>query len=319
VDTAGRRGDEGEAARRLLTCLLYAAANLGVGIADAVEWLDDASGAALVRALLAVQDRDARAMSWLASVVDRQETARAAFSTAGRLLWLHFGQALTEPAGRSIFRPRELLGGDNTLFIAVPPVQQEHTPGLTTSLLLAVLAEAENLIAGRGSRRLPRPLLIVLDDCADAAPVDQLLDFLSVAEDVGITLLATCTDLGQWQARYGARAAGLVDRARAVMFLGGEREANDAATMELLHRLVRRQLLERAARRRERDADAEDEDLLTPEAAGQLGLGRGVLIAGQAPPALLWLRNSYRDLELQQRQVEHPFIRGVTRIRPGRR
>jgi hypothetical protein len=259
-------------------------------------------------------------MSWLASVVDRKEAARATFATAGRLLWTHFGAALTEPAGRSIFRPRELLvGGDNTLFIAVPPAPQEHTPGLTTSLLLAVLAEAENLIAGRGSRRLPRPLLIVLDDCADAAPVDQLLDFLSVAEDVGITLLATLTDLGQWQARYGTRATGLVDRARAVMFLGGEREANDAATMELLHRLVRRQLLERAAHRREHDADAEDEDLLLPDAAGHLGLGRGVLLAGQTPPVLLWLRNSYRDADLQERQLEQPFIRGVTRIRPGRR
>src|SRR4029077_16322567 len=44
----GERGaEDDDAPRQLLTCLLYGAANQGLSIGDAIDWLEDTSGTAL--------------------------------------------------------------------------------------------------------------------------------------------------------------------------------------------------------------------------------------------------------------------------------
>ena len=305
VDDAlgGRDPAPDEPTRQVLTCALYAAANRGVGVTGAAEWLDDVTGAALVRALLQVADRDPRATSAATRVVERDRDARAAtFSAARQLLRAHFAEA-APGVGMRAFQPTEFLAGaSNTLYVlASASAESPPATGAVGSLLATLLAEAE--------QRRARRLLVVLDGCNAAAAMPNLAERLAARRSF-VTVLAAVSDLQACGARAGWDMAALADRAAAVVLLGG---GGDAAPADLMHQLVSRRLAPRGRRARASWDDGRP-DLLPPEAARHLGYGRALLVHEGVAPAMLWLRNCYEDPELQLRQREHPFVRGVTRI-----
>jgi type IV secretion system protein VirD4 len=295
-----------EPTRQVVTCALYAAANRGVGVGGAVEWLDDVSGDTLVRALLQVADRDARATSWATRIVERGQDERAAsFSAARQLLRAHFEQA-TPGAGQPAFQPTQFLAGAaNTLYVIAPrtvPVQSDAV----ASLLDMLVAEAEQRLR-RGS------LLLVLDGCAAVGSMRGLAEHL--AERGGaVTVLATLADLDDCGGRTAWEMGALAEQARAVVLLGG---GGDSSPAELMHRLVRRQLMPRRRGRAPTDWEESRPDLLPPEAARHLGQGRALLVHERMAPAVLWMRNCYEDADLQPRLRENPYVRGVTRIAVG--
>ncbi len=290
-----------EPTRQVLTCALYAAADRGVGVTGAVQWLDDVSGAALVRSLLQVADRDPRATSAATRIVERDRDARAAsFSAARQLLRAHFAEAAPS-AGTRAFQPAEFLAGaSDTLYVLTPTGPPPSSA--VGSLLATLLAEAER-------RRARRPLLLVLDGCAAAAAMHDLAERLA-ARRSSVTVLAAVADLQACRAQAGWDMAALADHARAVVLLGG---GGDAAPADLMHQLIVRRLAPRGRRARAR-WDDDRPDLLPPEAARHLGHGRALLVHERVAPAVLWMRNCYEDPELQLRLREHPFVRGVTRI-----
>jgi len=299
----GREPVPDELTRQILTCVLYAAANRGVGVAGAVEWLDDVTGATLVRSLLQVPDRDPRATSWTHRVVERSRDDRAAcFSAVRQLLRAHFEQA-TRGASSRAFQPSEFLaGGANTLFVVMPSSGPPVSPAVE-SVLGALVAAAED-------RRGRRHLLVVLDGCAAAASMPALAEHLA-ARSATVTVLASMRDLNECAALAGRDLSGLAERARAVVLLGG---AGESAVPDLMHQLVRRQLALRGRPWTRGRTDESRPDLLPPEAARHLGQGRALLVSERVAPAVLWMRNCYEDPELQARFGEHPFVRGVARI-----
>jgi hypothetical protein len=291
-----------EATRQVVTCALYTAANRGVGVSGAVAWLDDVSGETLVRSLLQVPDRDARATSLATRILelDRHERA-ASFSAARQLIRAHFEQA-TPGVGMPAFQPTQFLAGSASTLYVVAPRGAPAAPNAVEALLGMLVAEA-------GRRHRGRALLIVLDGCAAVGSMPNLAEHL--AERGGrVSVLAAMGDLAECAGQTAAEMSALAERARTVVVLGGDAEAIPA---ELMHRLVRRQLAprHRGARRR---SDELRPDLLPPEAARHLGHGRALLVHERMAPAVLWLRNCYEDEDLQLRQREHPFVRGVTRI-----
>jgi hypothetical protein len=296
-----------EPTRQVVTCALYAAANRGVGVAGAVEWLDDVSGDTLVRSLLQVPDRDARATSWATRIVERLPEERAAsFSAARQLLRAHFEQA-TPGAGLPAFQPTPFLAGPaNTLYVVAPRGGWAESNAVE-SLLGMLVVEVEQ-------RARRHPLLLVLDGCAAVGSMPRLSRHL--ADRAGaITVLATLSDVEECGARAGWDMGELAESARAVVLLGG---GGDSSPVELMHRLVRRQLM---PRRRlggpSTDREESRPDLLPPEAARHLGQGRALLVHDRTAPAVLWLRNCYEDADLQPRLRENPYVRGVTRIAVG--
>jgi hypothetical protein len=302
-----------EPTRQVLTCALYAAAGHGLGVAAAVEWLDDLSGATLVRALLQVGDRDPRATSWATRIVELGRDERAAcFSAARQLLRAHFEQA--GPGVARPFQPAEFLAGaSNTLFVVTR--QGGASPaGAVDTLLRSLVAGAE-----QGRRR---PLLVVLDGCAAVGAMPDLAEHLASRSDF-VTVLAALRDLDDCGARLEWDMGAIAEEAWAVLFLGGgvaegaevgvgglDQPGAPSSTPELMHRLVRRQL----ERRRRAPWGDRQPDLLPPDAARQLGYGRALLVHDRMAPAVLWTRNCYEDPELQRRHREHPFVRGVARI-----
>jgi hypothetical protein len=297
----GREPDPDEATRQVLTCALYAAANQGAGVAAAVRWLDDVTGATLVRSLLQVADRDPRATSLVTRIFEQDRDQRAAcFSASRQLLRTHFELAAPGVTAHA-FQPAEFLAGGTGALFVVMPVERTDAPEAVETVLTA-------LVAGAEGRRSQRPLLVVLDGCAAVAAMPGLAGRLA-SRRAPVTVLAALRDADECSARAEWDMRALAERARLVVFLGG---GGGGSTPSLMHRLVRRQLVERG--RRPARWDDVDLDLLSPEAARQLGYGRALLLHEQMAPAVLWARNWYEDPELQALLREHPYVRGVARI-----
>jgi Type IV secretory system Conjugative DNA transfer len=303
----GREPVPDELTRRALTCVLYTAGNRGVGAAGAVAWLDDVSGDALVGALLEVRDRAPRAISLAHELMERGRDERAAcFSAVRQLLRAHFEQASLGGAVRA-FRPAEFLSGPaNTLFVVTPTAWP-----LASGSLEALLT---SLVTGAEQRRSRRTLLLVLDGCAAVASLPGLADHLA-ARSPSVTVLATMRDLDDCAAHAERDLSELVQRARAIVLLGGA-AGEDHRVPNLMHQLVRRQLATRGRRWARVRVDDDRPDLLPPEAARHLGHGRALLVHERIAPAMLWMRNCYEDADLQARFSEHPYVRGVARITP---
>jgi hypothetical protein len=300
----GRESVPDELTRQILVCVLYAAANRGVGVAGAVGWLDDVSGDTLLHSMLQVADRDPRATTWTHRVLARERDDRAAcFSAVRQLLRSHFEQVARAGATRS-FQAAEFLAGPeaNTLFVVTPA--GGVAAGAIDSLLGALVAEAEG-------RRTRRQLLVVLDGCAAVATMPALAGHLA-ARSATVTVLAAVRDLGECGVHADRDMLDLAERARAVVVLGGGAESD---VPNMMHRLVRRQLALRGRLWPRPRLDESRPDLLPPEAARHLGQGRALLVHERLAPAVVWLRSCYEDPELQARFAEHPYVRGVARIR----
>jgi hypothetical protein len=273
-----------------------------VGVGGAVEWLDDVTGATLVRSLLLVPGRDPRATSWATRMVEWGRDDRAAsFSASRQLLRAHFEQAAPGHGTRAFQLAEFLAGAANTLYV-MTPAGEPPASGSLDSLLGTLVAEAEQ-------ERRRRRLLVVLDGCGAVASMPDLAGHLA-GRSPSVTIVAAVSDLRDCGAYAERDLSGLADRATAVLLLGG---GGDASPAQLMHHLVRRQLMPRRARARARWDDSRP-DLLPPEAGRHLGQGRALLVHERAAPAVLWTRNCYEDQELLRRQRDHPFVRGVTRI-----
>ncbi|MFZ0218129.1 MAG: type IV secretory system conjugative DNA transfer family protein [Candidatus Dormiibacterota bacterium] len=307
-----------DAAIRLVSTALYAGANLELSITDALSWLDDGSGTKLGMALAAVPGRDVRAMQWYRSVQERPERERGScYSTSQKALRPYIERAVAASAQDPSFEPREfLLSGNDTLYLVAPQSEQERLSGIFASLVMTVMTDATELAQSREDGRLPRPLLVVLDECANTAPIRELPQYLSTVRSMGISLVAIFQDLSQCEHRYGDLAGSVVNNARAVLFLSGSK---DRKTLELLRDLAGR------ARQRKYTADNhggsqvsfDKEEMLPLDVGRQLGPGRAILLYEHLSPIALRLRNCYRDLDLRRRRGRHRYLPRVTRIVPG--
>ena len=87
-------------------------------------------------------------------------------------------------------------------------------------VLRAVLDRAYDRVARTG-RPLDPPLLVVLDEAANIAPVPDLDALAATAAGHGIQLVTVWHDLAQITARFGPRATTVVNNHRAKLFLSG--------------------------------------------------------------------------------------------------
>ncbi len=323
----GRGGNDAEwahwedAAIRLVSTALYAGESLGLSITDALSWLDDGSGTKLGLALGAVTNRDPRALQWYQSVQERPERERGScYSTSQRALRPYIERAVAASAVDPSFDPHRFLESDNdTLYLVAPQAEQERLSGVFASLVMTVMTDATDLAQSRPEGSLRRPLLVVLDECANTAPIRDLPQYLSTVRSMGITLVAIFQDLSQCEHRYGDLAGSIVNNARAVLFLSGSK---DRKTLELLRDLAGRE----RTRRYTTDSKGgnqvtfEKEELLAMDIGRQLGPGRAVLLLDHLSPIALRLRNCYRDPDLRRRRRRFlPHVTEVVPERPRRR
>jgi type IV secretion system protein VirD4 len=329
-------------AAKLLAPLLFAAASAGLQMRDVVRWVDtqEVTEVADILAATGVPDAlQAARATWQRD--DRQRSS--VYTTAETVLepfvepepepperanpathrWPGAGGAAdTPPYGTPAVRagglagmqgdcgpdpgdvdPVALLLGANTLYLCAPAHDQRRLRGLFSAVVKQVL-EAAFARSARIGGPLSPPLLVVLDEAANIAPLVELDGLAATCAGHGVQLVTVWQDLAQVTARYGERAATVVNNHRAKIFLSG---TADPRTLDHASHLVGdEELLVPSVTRdptgaRTVTASPVQRRLLPPETLRRLPAGTGVLVYGSLPPVRLALRPWFDDPALAAR------------------
>jgi len=114
-------------------------------------------------------------------------------------------------------RVRRVVEGANTLYLCSPRGEQEHYESLFRGALRMVL-EQQQLLVDRGCQR---PVLLVLDEAATVASLDELDQLAATVSGLDVTLVTVVQDFAQLAARWGPRAATIVNNHTTRIVLGG--------------------------------------------------------------------------------------------------
>ncbi|MGO8875296.1 MAG: type IV secretory system conjugative DNA transfer family protein [Acidimicrobiales bacterium] len=282
-------------AEKLLAPLLLAAASAGAGMADVVRWIDDEE---LHEPLLALE---------LAGVPDALRAARTSFGREERQRSSVFATAETIVAGfgdpvvaasahgPGIDPPALVKGSADTLYCCAPAREQDRLRPVFVALLRQVLDAAFER-SGRLGRPLDPPLLVVLDEAANIAPLADLDTIVSTAAGHGIALVTVWQDFAQIEARYGRRWPTIVNNHRAKVLCPG---SADPLTLDHMSSLIGED--ERTERSttfsddgRWSSTEAASVRRVAPSAVLRtLSAGEAVVVYGSLPPARVALRPYY--------------------------
>ncbi|HXY44293.1 MAG TPA: type IV secretory system conjugative DNA transfer family protein [Acidimicrobiales bacterium] len=279
-------------AEKLLAPLLLAAASAGAEMGDVVRWIDDEE---LHEPLLALE---------LVGVPDALRAARTSFGREERQRSSIFATAETivagfaDPAvaaschGPGVDPVALVDGGRRTLYCCAPAREQERLRPVFVALLRQVV-DAAFARSGRLGRPLAPPLLVVLDEAANIAPLADLDTIVSTAAGHGIGLLTVWQDFAQIEARYGRRWPTIVNNHRAKVLCPG---CADPLTLEHVSTLIGDD--ERADRsttvgddgRWSSTETASLRRVAPTSVLRRLSGGEAVVIYGALPPARVQLR-----------------------------
>ncbi len=329
-------------AAKLLAPLLFAAAQAGLDMGDVVRWVDtqevaevagilEATGVPeALQAARATWQRDDRQRS---SVYTTAETVLEPFAAGGSrppgadpaetppygTPAVPFAASFEHPAAgpggvtpadvtaggldpRDV-DPAALLLGSNTLYLCAPAHDQRRLRAVFCALVKQVL-EAAFERSGRTGDPLDPPLLVVLDEAANIAPLAELDGLAATCAGHGVQLVTVWQDLSQITSRYGERGATVVNNHRAKIFLSG---TSDPRTLDHASQLVGEEELlvpsvtKNPGGARTVTTSPVRRPLLAPEALRRLAPSTGVLVYGSLPPARLALRPWFDDPRLAER------------------
>ncbi len=107
--------------------------------------------------------------------------------------------------------------GANTIYLVAPRHDQRRYEGVLRGALHSVIADLHD----RYERGTPAEVLVVLDEAAVVAPIDDLDQLAATGRGIGITLLTVVQDFAQLEARWSERAATIVNNHATRVVLGG--------------------------------------------------------------------------------------------------
>lgn len=116
---------------------------------------------------------------------------------------------------------RSVVAGPNTLYLCSPRAEQQHYEPLFRGALRMVLEEQQRLVDAGSQRRL----LLLLDEAATVAPLDELDQLAATVSGLDVTLVTVVQDFAQIVARWGARAPTIVNNHTTRVVMGGLADA----------------------------------------------------------------------------------------------
>jgi len=280
-------------ASRLLAPLLFAAATADRGMSEVVHWVETGEEDEVLDLLHAAGVPEA--IDAARSAFGKEERQRSSIVTTLETLLEPFAGAA--PFGAPALDPGALLGGSDTLYLCAPAHDQRRLTPLFVGVLRAVLDTAYDRVT-RSGRPLDPPLLVVLDEAANIAPVPDLDALAATAAGHGIQLVTVWHDLAQIQARFGPRATTVVNNHRAKLFLSG---ISDPATLDYASHLVgdeERPVPATTSGGRSGPSTTRSPTLrrlAPPAAVRRTPTGGAVLVYRDLPPARLTLRTWFDD------------------------
>jgi type IV secretion system protein VirD4 len=279
-------------AAKLLAPLLYAAATSGATVSDVVRWVNTQEEREVTAALKAAGTPEAL-VAGQASWRREPRQKSSVYTTAETILIAYEDPAVARSAIGCDFTSGDLFdGGNHTLYVAAPSHEQKRLRPLFQTLLESVINRAYELSSRRGDALDP-PLLIVLDEAANIAPLPELDTLASTASAHGIQLVSIFHDLSQIVDRYGERAATVVNNHRGKIILSG---VSDTQTLEYVSRLLGDEEVIQAAVTRGATGDKSTTSSTTLRSLAPASVlrailpGEGILVYGHLLPARLRLR-----------------------------
>jgi type IV secretion system protein VirD4 len=293
------------AAEKLLAPLLFAAASTGRTMDSVVRWLDEGPEAndARIKELLEKADEPAAERAWQATR-NREERQRSSVYTTAEMIVSAFADPrVAEETKGADYSPAALLdGGANTLYLCAPLHEQERLRTLFATLVQELLAVVYEIVAATG-KPLDPPLLLLLDECANIAPIPNLAEIASTGAGQGVQLLSVFQDMAQVSSRYGRQASTIINNHRAKVFGTG---ISDPETLSYVSRVLgagefeqRSRSTGEKGRRSETEGDTY-RDLAPANVVRERDPGTGLLVYGHLPPAKIKLRPWYEDSELRR-------------------
>ena len=322
IDRGKSKGDSDwghwrDAAHRLLAASFYAGARLGAPMKEVRAWVDDGSGESLRHALSLVPDCDPTAIEVFQSIQARPERERGScYSTTQRTLSVFLERSVAKTAEGNDMNYREfLVDGENTLYLIAPTHEQERLQLLFVGLLNSIIEEVYTIAQGSPTGSIPQPLLLVLDECANTAPIEGLPQYLATGYAQGMSLITIFQDLSQIRGRYQELTESIVNNSRAKLFLSG---IGDMQTLQLASQLVGSEQHKQWTYNSGNGTSGSSymkstRQMMPPDVARQLRPGSGLLLYHWMQPAVLALRPWYQNRALQQR-AGAPYIPGATRV-----
>ncbi len=254
------------------------------------------------RILEAREEEDAFG-AWLASC-NREERQRSSIYTTAETITAAFGDPrVLDATSHADYVPADLLdGGANTLYLCAPAHEQERLRTLFATMVSELVAVVYESSAQTG-RPIDPPLLVVLDEAANIAPIPNLDEIASTGAGQGIQLLSVFQDLAQVHARYGERAKTIVNNHRAKLFGTG---TSDTETLGYVSRVVGAAEFTQRSRtagkkgQRSTTEGTTYRDLTPANVVREAEPGTALLVYGHLPPAKLALRPWFEEESLRE-------------------
>jgi type IV secretion system protein VirD4 len=281
----------GMLAEKLLAPMLLAAASLGASMREVVSWVDTGEARLVLEALEACDAREA-VTSAQASFSREERQLASVYATAEAAIGCFADLSSDGEVGESIDVARFLDGGAHSMYLVAPSHEQERLRPVFVALLRCLLDEAFTRASRTGP--LDPPLLVVLDEAANIAPPSNLDTLASTAASHGVQLVTVWQDFAQIEARYGTRAATVINNHRAKVFCSG---ITDRTTLEQVSTLAGETQAAVESVTLDGTGPASwtigerDRQLASAAAIRTLAPGEAVLLYGHLPAARIALRS----------------------------
>ena len=303
-------------AEKLLAPLLFAAASSGRTMEAVVRWLDEGPQAseAEVAAVLEEAGCEEAERAWRATQNREERQRSSVFTTAEIILAAFADPRVIEETAAADYTPARLLdGGAHTLYLCAPAHEQERLRTLFAMMISELLAVAYESAAATG-RPIEPPLLLVLDEAANIAPIPNLDEVASSGAGQGVQLLSVFQDLAQVKSRYGERAETIVNNHRAKLFGSG---ISDPATLTYVSSVIGSAEFEQTThskgeRGTSTTAGKTYRELAPAAAVRSSDPGSALLVYGNLPPARIRLRPWYEEKALARSGETPPATRKHT-------
>ena len=189
---------------------------------------------------------------------------------------------------------RAVVDGANTLYLCSPRGEQAHYQSLFAGALRGVLDEQQR----RVDRGAARPLLLVLDEAAVVAPLDELDELAATLAGLSVTLITVVQDFAQLVARWGPRAPTIVNNHATRLVLAGLADPTAATYVPEVVPPARPWSPPGPGSRAPRTRPA------TP--MRERPRGTGLLVAAHERPVTIRIRPWWRDRRLRSRGERAP-------------
>jgi type IV secretory pathway TraG/TraD family ATPase VirD4 len=229
-------------AKTVIETVLHAAALDGASIEDAYRWMQSAH--ALEEPLAILQSHPGACATWddrlraLALNADSRFVGSMMSVVAAAISPLALPTvraSLTPTPGRPAITAEALLADAGTLYALATDRGAAASAGLVSALIEDIAYTARITAARSRGGRMDPPVLFLLDECANVAPIPSLPSLLADGRGQNLTVIPVFQTLAQVRSRYGPEDASTVFSASQVkLILGGADDADDCRDLSAL-------------------------------------------------------------------------------------